>query len=146
MRCDGFEELLKNERFIHYVGVAKPYTPGIRECMLSVQYKYFNPQSQQSELFFMHTVHWAKKVWIVMSILAEYRDAVEKIVTGCGLKSMNGVPMSIVEDGWETLFYNSGRIFVLDNMPDHPIYRGDPLIEKILKEAEHKTIDKIIRS
>lgn len=146
MMQEEFNGLLNNERFIHYVGMTKPFTPGVRECMFTVQYTHFNPQSQQSALFFMHTIRWAGRIWITMSIPVEYMDAVEKIVAGCGLESIKGVPMLVVEERLETFLSDTGRIFVLDNPPDHPIYRDDPLVEETLKEFERKAIDKIIRS
>ncbi|HRZ33851.1 MAG TPA: hypothetical protein P5548_03075 [Candidatus Moranbacteria bacterium] len=62
MMHEEFNGLLDNERFIHYVGMTKPFTPGVRECMFTVQYRHFNPQSQQSALFFMHTIRWAGKL------------------------------------------------------------------------------------
>jgi len=143
---EEFNDLLNNKRFIQYVGLEEPYTPGIRECMLTVKHKHFNPQSQQSALFFMHTIRWAKKIWTVMSVPAECRDAVEKIAAECGLESTRGVPMQIKGDRWETFLPFTGRTFVFDNTPDHLIFRRDPFIEEILKNAEQMAIDKIIRT
>lgn len=139
-------ELLNNEGFIHYVGAVKPFTPGIQECMINVQYMYFKPYEQQIDVFFKHTVRWAGNVWVIMTVPIEYRGAVEEIVKGCGLYSINGIPLMLINDEWQTFLHNSGRIFVLDVGADHPIRRGDPLVEQMLMEAEYITIDKIIRT
>lgn len=143
---EEFNELLKNERFIHYVGRTDPFTPGIRECIINVQYMHFRPENQRSVLFFTHTVRWAGRVWIIMSVPIEYKDEVEKIAKECGLEFMTGVPALVANGKLETFLTDNGRVFFLNNVPDHPIYRGDPLLEKMLRDAEHKTIDIIMRS
>lgn len=143
---DEFNELFNNSRFIHYVGVAKPFTPGIKECMVNVQYMHFRPEDQQSALFFTHAFNWAGRGWLVMSVPAEYKDAVEKISKQCCLEVLKGVPVLNVKGRWETLLPDNGKIFVFDNMSNHPIYRDDPLLKQLLVEAEYETIGRIVRS
>jgi len=140
------EELLENERFIHYVGMTTPFVPGIRECLNAVQYTHFRPENQRSVLFFTHTFRYAGKAFIIMSVPIEDKDAVEKIVKECSLEITKGVPAICTKKGWIMLLLDNGRMFFLDNALDHPIYRDDPLIEQALRKAERKTIDKITRS
>ena len=139
-------ELLENERFIHYIGMKKPFVPGIRECLNTVQYTHFRPENQRNVLFFTHKLSYAGKAFIIMSVPVEDRDAVEKIIKECSLEITKGVPAIYTKKGWVTFLFDSGRMFFLDNAPDHPIHRGDPLIEQVLRKAERETVDRITRS
>ncbi len=142
---DELQELLNNPRFIHYVGVAEPFMPGIKECVFNVRYMHFRPEDQRSALFFTHARKWAGIGWIIMSVPAEYKEEVEKISKQCCLEILKGTPGLNVGGKWKKLFPDNGRIFLFDTVANHPIYRDDPLIEEILEYAEWQTVGRIVR-
>jgi hypothetical protein len=143
---EKFEDFLKNERFIHYMGMTSPFKPGIRECVLNIKYTHYRKENPRSALFFMHTACWANRDWIIMSVPIEDKNVVEKVAKNCGLEAILGVPKWNVGGKLEPFFVDNGRIFVLDNTPDHPIRRGDPLIKQVIMDAEREAIDRIMRS
>lgn len=142
---EQLQEFVKNERFVHYIGMFLPPRPGVMEWMASVEERHFQPGTGRNELFIVRFIKWNGLVWIMTSIPIEDKKLVEGIAKECGLRIANGVPMMFTPDNTHAFPVNNERIFTFENLPGHPVYRNDPLTTKTIFEAEFETVKKITK-
>lgn len=129
---EELQEFIDNSHFAHYIGMLFPLTPGVAECIATIEHTHFKPNTPRNELLFTHFVRWNKIAWIIVSIPTEDKGLVEDIAKQCRLEINNGVPVI----NKEVFPVNCNNIFTFDNDPDHPIHRNDPAINKAIFEAE----------
>jgi hypothetical protein len=143
---DFIQFLNSSDRFNHYVGILSPFTPGIKECINDILYTHFQPGSLQNNFFFSHTVNWCEMSWAVMSVLNNYENIVKKTANDCGLEARKGVFIVHTNKGKLSFLDYNEKMFVLDIPNNHIINRNEPWIEQILKDAEDRTVEKIVKS
>lgn len=140
-----FQEFLKSDRFIHYVGMLSPPRPGVQECFAVLEYSFYNPSSNRNEFFIMKIVEWSDIVWAIVSIPIEEKKLMEKVANECGLRIADGVPTMISCDGIEKFPAQNERVFTLENKPGHLVYLNREAVTRKILEAEKETIERIYR-
>lgn len=138
-----FQEFMKNDYFIHYVGMLNPPRPGVSECGSLLEFTYFKPGTPRNELFIMRIVFWADIVWSIVSIPIKEKNLMEKIVDQCGLRIANGIPTMFADGKIQKFPADNERIFTLENKSGHLVYRNDPAINDQLIKTELEALEKI---
>ncbi|MFA7208784.1 MAG: hypothetical protein WC120_00715 [Parcubacteria group bacterium] len=118
---DGFlvsdgqlEKLMKDDRFVHYVGMFFPPRPDIAKCILLSQMKCVRDARSQEEIFTVRTSEWNGVIWSIVSVLARYKDVMEEVADNCGVKVIKGIPVMIDAGDIRWMFpIDNGRIFTL---------------------------------
>ncbi|MCU0679620.1 MAG: hypothetical protein MUC28_04225, partial [Planctomycetes bacterium] len=119
--ADQLREFLKNDFFIHYVGMLMPPRPGVGECVSLLEHTHYKPGTPRNELFIMRIVNWAAMVWTIVSIPIREKSFMEKIVDECGLRIAKGVPTLFSHEGFERFPADNERVFTLENKAGHPV-------------------------
>ncbi|NTW13785.1 MAG: hypothetical protein HGA31_02010 [Candidatus Moranbacteria bacterium] len=128
--AEELREFMKDESFVHYVGMISPPRPGVRELLEFVEHEYYKPDTRRNDLFLMRIIRWEDIVWALISIPIKERSYVEKAVRSFGLRIANGVPTMLSGGKAERFPYENERTFTFENVSGHPVYRNNPLEEK----------------
>lgn len=140
---EQFQQFMKGERLIHYVGMIAPPRPGVNEFISLLEHKHFKPGTPRNELFFMRIVEWGDIFWVIASIPSEDKIFAENIAKECRLRIADGIPTMISHKGIQTFPANNERVFTLENESEHPVYRNNPATHREILAAEQETVDRI---
>ena len=139
---EQFQQFMKNEHLVHFVGMLMPPRPGVMECIDSIEQKHFKPGTLRNELFLMRIIDWSDIVWIMISIPIKDKNLAEAVSKECGLRIADGVPTVIDGKSIQTFPGNNERVFTFENEHGHPVYRNDPAVTKSILDAERATFEK----
>ena len=142
---EQMQEFMRNERFIHYVGMINPPRPGVSECITLLEHKHYQPKTPRNELFIMRLIDWNDIMWVIISIPIEEKNLMEAVADECGLRIADGIPTMISGGGVERFPISNERIFTLENKSGHLVYRNDPVINEVLLASEIETFDRITK-
>jgi hypothetical protein len=132
-----------DERFIHFVGMAKPRRPGVNLFAIKLEHWYFPPDTEKNNDFILHIIEWQNMTWMVISIPREYMDLAKKIAAKSGLRIADGIPTIITSKRIQPFPMDSDNVFTLENVSEHAVYgSGFVAIEKLLacEDAEIRKI------
>lgn len=122
-------KFMKDESFVHYIGMIVPPRPGVGELLEFVEHEYYKPGTPRNDLFLMRIIRWEDMVWSLVSIPIRERSYVEKAVRSFGLRIVDGVPSVLSGGKLDRFPYENERTYTFENVSGHPVYRNDPLEE-----------------
>ncbi len=93
--------------------------------MIKLEHTYYAPNTPRNQLFILRHVVWEDMPWIVVSIPIEERKNMEAVVNQEGLCVKDGVPTLFTPGEIKRFPMDNERVFTLENIPDHPVYRGE---------------------
>ncbi len=139
--ADNLQRFVESGRFAHYIGMISPPRPGVMECILTLKYTHFKPGTLRENLFFIHIIRWNCIFWIMASVPTEDKYLMENFAGQCGLSIKSGTPTSTA-DGRDVGFpVSNDNVFTFGNVPDHPVFRGDPEIIRSMLESEIELLE-----
>lgn len=127
-----------------YAGMLVPARPGVRLCMVRMEYENYIPDTPSNDNFQLFLMKWQDMTWALMGILAGDVDKLIKIAADCGVQIADGVPTVFSGDGVDVFPVRGGQVFSLENTKDHVVYQNDPNKLAILFEMENGTIEEIL--
>lgn len=137
---EDFFSFTKDERLIHYVCMAM--RPGIEELSTRLEHTHYKPLTPRNDLLHIRVLLWNDIHWIVISIPSEDKQLLESMAGSCGMRVVNGVPV-ILGNGSLEQFPINKNAFTLENLSDHPVYRNDDALNRVMQEAEHQIAEDI---
>lgn len=121
--------------------------PGVKLFFVKLEYTYYDPnKSSRNDLFGLNLLKWPENfpmLWGICSIPIEEKDLAIGLLQECGLA--DGVPTMIGDGKTQVFPMCSERVFTLENVSDHPIYKNELSLAENLADKEARMIDDIIR-
>ncbi len=138
---EDLQKFLQDERFIHYVCMAMRH--GIGECITLLEFRDYRPGTERNELLIMRTIDWCEMPWFAISIPIGEKHLMEAAARESGLRVANGIPMMFGGTEVNQFPMCNKRVFTLENVSGHPIYRNDKDVDTALREGEYESIKRI---
>lgn len=117
------KRFVEDPYFVHYLGMINPPRPGVSDCVRLLEYTYFAPDTPRNALLHVRAIDWMGILWIMISLPVSDIDSMNKVVNACRLRVANGVPYIFDGAGTHSFPVSNDRIFTLENIRDHPIYK-----------------------
>ena len=133
--------ILEKPDYVHFVGMVMPPRPGVRLCFTKLEYTYFIPGTPRNQKFHFSALKWKEIIWAIASIPVKDAHLMEKVASETGLRITRN--HLITADGEEFFSLGTGRIFHLENIKEHPVYRSTPSEIQHFLEEETEEIEKI---
>lgn len=137
------EEFLRNQDYISFVGMIAPRRPGVQLCFVTLEYRYYIPDTPRNEKYFLRIFEWQNTVWAMVSIPREDKHLMEEVAAECGLRIADGIPHMISAEGVIPFPAGTNNVFTLENISGHEVYENDPQKNLLLMQDERAKIEKI---
>lgn len=118
---EEFDAFFAQPGLVHFAVMAM--RPGCAECLQTLEHVYYKPKTRRNKLFSMRFIEWGGLGWFIVSIPAHEREHMEKSAAASGLRIADGVPHMINNEGLSTFPGGSLRMFALENVPGHRVYK-----------------------
>lgn len=138
-------EFFENPNFVHFVGMLEPPRPGVNLCIVKLEHTYFPPGTKSNDEFFMRLRKWGGIIWTIASIPKEKMDLMKKVATETGLRIADGIPHLVVCGKLGSFPIDNERVFTLENISNHPVYKNNPQEIRQMLEEEHREIIEIFK-
>lgn len=136
LEIEELEELLRNEKLIHFVGKLGIPTPGVMLFCGRLEFFHFPPGTEKNEDFNREILDWEDMEWVVISIPKEYMGLANEVAKESGLRIVEGGPRGIIEGKSIPFPLKSNNLFTLERIP-RQIHEGlKEYKEVILEEIE----------
>jgi hypothetical protein len=136
----AFLEFVKDERWMHLIGMLIPPRPGVTEFMTTLEYTHFIPGTDRNELFQLRIWQWMDIAWVIVTIPRDDEEKARTVAKQAGLRLAPAFPVSVDPDGNMVMFPVQGEnVFTLENQRGHPVYKNDPAQTRAMLEAEFRT-------
>lgn len=106
---------------IHFVGLAQ--RPGVVDCITTLEHAHYEPETARNALFTLRYLPWENMPWFIVSIPIEERAYMDRVAAAHGLRIADGVPTLLCSEGTIHFPVSNERVFTLENVPGHPVYK-----------------------
>lgn len=117
-----YQRFFADPKFIHYVGMLNPLRPGVPDCFHTLEFQYYKPRTARNHLYILRLLEWCDMLWGIVSIPIEEKHLMERAAKVNGLRVVDGVP-TLFDGGVHHFPVSNSRIFTLENVPGHPVYK-----------------------
>lgn len=123
---DQVQAFVADPKWVHFVGMLM--RPGVGGCAETLEHTHYKPGTPANDLFQLHIIKWEDLVWGLISIPIEDRSKMDRAAAANGLRVADGVPTMVNGQGGELKVsrfpVENDRIFTLENVSGHPVYKG----------------------
>jgi hypothetical protein len=109
-------------KWIHFAALIQ--RPGVGACAETLEHAHYKPGTPANDLFNLRLIPFGGFPWALISIPLEDRPKMERAAAASGLRVANGVPTMIGPEGVTRFPVDNERIFTLENVSGHPVYKN----------------------
>lgn len=124
----------------HFLLVADAARPGAPNTIVQIEYQLFPPGTALNYLLDLYHALWQEMLFHIVVVPKTWRSKVTRVVTRCGMRIADGIPMMISKDGHE--FFPTGNhstIFTMENREGSPVHGASPLsVIEMRREEAHQ--------
>lgn len=118
------EELFKRPELSHFIGMLNPPRPGVSDCLQTLEYTHYPPDTKRNELFILVLLKWQEMDWVIASIPSSDHFHMTSAARAHGLCVVRGKPVVLTGTGTHTFPIDARRVYTFENTPNHPVYRN----------------------